>query len=307
MLTLILAAAITAAPIHGTWSAVVDGEHVQLTTVRDHSDWSRTVPRSEFAVSDADMNSTTEKTVSFSMKRDPGSIDFTGTFENGEGVGRFAFTPNPAFAATLQSMGVSSDEPLDDEKLFHLAMMDVSTEFIREMQALGLRENLETYGRFRIHGVTPEFVREINALGYKPDAEGLVRFRIHGVTPDFIRDMRELGYDVSADDLVRFRIHGATPQFVRDLRDLGYKNLPAEDLVRFRIHGVTAQFVRELRDLGYSNLPAEDLVRFCIHGVTAEYIRELAGAGYHNIPADKLVEMRIHGIDAAWLRGTTNQ
>jgi len=300
MLALLFAASVT---LHGTWSAVVSGDRVHLNMVRDDSNWGTTYPRSDFALSDSDVNSATEKPVAFALKRDAGTIDFTGTFQNGEGVGRFNFTPNPEFAATLRSLGVNSEEPLDDEQLFRLAMHGITTAFIRDMQSLGYHENLDTYIRFRIHGVTPEFIRDMNQLGYKPDAEDAVRFRIHGVTPQFVRDMRDAGYSsVPAEELVRFRIHGVSPQFVRDLRDLGYTSLSSDDLVRFRIHGVSPEFVRELRDLGYSSVSADDLVRFRIHGVTADFIRELATAGYHNIPPDKLVQMKIRGLDPVSLR-----
>jgi len=275
MLALLLASSIAAADIHGAWNALVKDDRVHLTVVRNHSDWGHSFPRSDFAISDADINSTAEKPVQFSLKRDAGTIDFTGTFENGEGVGRFKFTPNPSYPETLRSMGVAFDSTLDDERLFSLAMHDISAAFIRDMQALGYRENLESYVRFRIHGVTTDFVRELRSLGYdKLSAQELVRFRIHGVSPQFIRDMKALGYSVTSEELVRFRIHGVSTDFVRELRDLGYRTLSSEDLVRMRIHGVSTSF-----------------------------IRELAEAGYHGIPAEKLIQMRIHGIDASTLPG----
>jgi hypothetical protein len=273
MIALILAASIASTNIHGTWSALAKGDRVHLTVVRNHSDWGRTLPRSDFTISDADLNSPSEKAVQFSFKHDAGTIDFNGTFENGEGVGRFTFTPNPSYPQALRSLGVSSDEAFDDERLFSLAMHDISLAFIREMQSLGYNENLQRYIAFRIHGVSPEFVRDLKSLGYSVDAEKLIAFRIHGVSPDFIRDLKSLGYTVDAEQLIAFRIHGVTPQFIRELRDLGYKEIDPHDLVSMRIHGVTP-----------------------------EYIREVENAGYHGVPVEKLIQMRIHGIDAAMLR-----
>ena len=131
----------------------------------------------------------------FAFKHDAGTIDFNGTFENGEGVGRFAFTPNPSYPQSLRSLGVSSDKPLDDERLFSLAMHDISIAFIREMQSLGYKESLERYIAFRIHGVSPEFVRDLKSLGYTVEAEQLIAFRIHGVTTQFVRELREIFRD----------------------------------------------------------------------------------------------------------------
>jgi len=267
--------AVAPAQIHGAWSALVKGDRVQLNMTRAHSNWGRTLPRTEFALSDSIMNSATEEAVKFAMRRDAGTIDFTGTFQNGEGVGRFNFTPNTTYLETLKSLGAAAGSQIDDEDLFSLAMQDVSTAFIREMQSLGYREDLDQY----------------------------IAFRIHGVSVDFVRELRALGYDkLSADDLVAFRIHGVTADFARQMKDFGVKDLSADQLVAMRIHGVSVDFVRELRDLGYTGLSSDDLVALRIHGVTTRFIRELADAGYHGVPVDKLVEMRIHGIDAAMLK-----
>jgi len=273
-LLLFSASLASAAEIRGTWTMLVDGDHVQFGVMRSGSNWSRTMARSDFTLTDAQMTSSAETPVHFAMARDAGTIDFRGTFQSGEGVGRFVFTPNGAYVQTLRSLGVSTGDPLEDDDLFSLALHDVSTGFIQEMQSLGLREDLRTYVRFRIHGVTPETVRALRDLGYTPDGQEIVRFRIHGVTPEFVKAMR----------------------------DLGVTGLSSGDLVRLRIHGATADFVRELRDLGYTGLDAGDLVRMRIHGVTPEFIRELAAAGYRGIPTDKLVQMRIRGITADMLK-----
>ena len=263
-----------AAELRGAWHATVDGDRIHLNLLRDRSDSGRSFPRSEFPLSDAQINATSETPVSFTLARDAGSIAMTGSFQSGEGVGRFTFTPNPSYGQTLRALGVGIDEELTDEHLFSLAMMDVTTAFIREMQALGYRESLSQYTAFRIHGVNATFIRAMKALGYTP----------------------------SADELVTFRIHGVTSDFVRDVRDLGVKDLSAEQFVAMRIHGVTSSYVRELRDLGYAGLSSDQLVAMRIHGVSTQFIRDLKGAGYQNVPVEKLIEMRIHGIDADFLR-----
>ena len=292
-----------AAQLRGAWHATVDGDRVHLDLLRDESHFGRSFPRAELPISDAQLNATTETPVSFTLARDAGRIAMTGSFQSGEGVGRFTFTPDPSYAQTIRALGVGIDEELTDEHLFSLAMMDVSTGFIREMQALGYHESLSQYTAFRIHGVNSAFVRDLAALGYsKLTAEQLVTFRIHGVSSDFVRAMKDLGYTPSADELVAFRIHGVSSDFVRDMRDFGLKDLSADQLVAMRIHGVSSDYVRELRDLGYTGLSSDQLVAMRIHGVSTQFIRELKSAGYQNVPVEKLIEMRIHGIDADFLR-----
>jgi hypothetical protein len=264
-----------AAQIRGAWHATVDGDRVHLNLLRDGHDSGRSIPRAEFPLSDAQLNTTTETPVSFTLPRDAGSIAMTGSFQSGEGVGRFTFTPNPSYGQTIRALGVGVDDELTDEHLFFLAMIDVSTTFIREMQSLRYRESLSQYTAFRIHGVNPAFVRDLTTLGYsKLTAEQLVALRIHGVSPDFIRAMKDLGYSPSADELVTFRIHGVSSNYVRDLRDLGYTGLSSDQLVAMRIHGISTQFIRELKDAGYQNVPVEKLIEMRIHGIDADFLRK---------------------------------
>jgi hypothetical protein len=294
-----------AASPHGAWHlrAREDGR-MQIEMISDHNQNSHPIDRSAFTgLTAAQMNASGETPVDFRMIREAGTVHFTGTFEHGDGVGRFTFEPNPAYAATLRALGVAAGD-LDDERLFALAIHDVSSTFIKEMQSLGYREDLDQYEAFRIHGATPDFVREINTLGYKPDAGNLIAFRIHGATPSYIRDIRTLGYQPSAEELIAFRIHGVTPEFIKGMKELGVRDLGADNLVALRIHGASVNYVRDLRDLGYANLSADDVVSMRIHGVSASYIRDLKNAGFANIPVEKLVEMKIHGIGAEFVKKT---
>lgn len=267
----------SAGDLRGVWRANVDGERVHLNLMRDGNQHGHSFSRADLhGLTEAQISSTTEVPVSITLAREAGTIAMTGTFEAGEGVGRFMFTPNRLYGDTLRALDVPIDEELSDEHLFFLAMLDVSPAFIREMKSLGYSESLGQYTAFRIHGVTPQFVRELSALGYsKLSAEQLVTFRIHGVTPDFIRGMKDLGYSASSSDLVTFRIHGVTADFVRELRDLGYSGVPSEQLVAMRIHGVTPRFIREIKEAGYQNVPVEKLIEMRIHGIDANLLRRV--------------------------------
>jgi hypothetical protein len=294
-----------AASPHGAWhlSQREDGR-MQIEMISDHNQNSHPIELSAFTgLTSAQMNANADTPVDFRMIREAGAVHFTGMFQHGDGVGRFTFEPNPAYAATLRSLGVAASD-LDDERLFSLAIHDLSSNFIKEMQSLGYRDDLDQYVAFRIHGATPEFVREINALGYKPDAGELISFRIHGATPSFIRDIRALGYQPDAGGLVSFRIHGVSPEFIKGMKELGVRDLNSDNLVALRIHGASVDYVRELRGLGYTNVSADDLVTMRIHGVSPGYIRDLKNAGFADIPVEKLVEMKIHGIDAEFVKRT---
>jgi hypothetical protein len=292
------------AALRGAWHARQSNDgSVHLSLVRDHSSHGRNYKLSELnGLSGGQLSATNDTPVKFTMARDAGTLVFDGVFGDGEGSGRFTFTPNAGYASDLRNMGIRSSEDIDDERLYSLAVLDVSRQFIRDMQASGYNVSLEDYVRFRIHGASPEYVRELKSLGYGDlSAEDLVRFRIHGVSTEYVRAMRDLGYTPAADDLVRFRIHGVSPELVKTLRTEGYRDISSDELVRFRIHGVSSDFIRSLHALGYKPT-GDELVRMRIHGVSTEFIESLRDAGYSNIPVDKLIQMRIHGIDAKYLK-----
>src|SRR5262249_42243466 len=191
-------AAAAVADMRGAWHITTGYGKLHLDISRGTSmHWGQSMDPAAFTGLSADViNAKSETPVKFEMIRDAGTIHFTGTFTDGDGVGRFTFEPNRNYIATLRSLGVSGDAA-DDDEMFSLTMSDVSAAFIREMQSLGYRENLDQYVAFRIHGVSAQFVRDLRALGYdKLSADQLVAFRIHGVLPQFIRELKDLGYTV---------------------------------------------------------------------------------------------------------------
>jgi len=303
------------ATIEGAWTASADEKrpdqlYVNITRGKHHN-MGTTMRLSDFALlTRAQIDAATMTPVQFEMRREAGNSVFEGTFRRGKGAGQFTFTPNRAYIDAVRALGVAFDlsdrrhrrDQSEEEELFTLALHDVSTSFIKSMQAIGFKTSLEKYLEMRIFNVTPEYVREMRSLGFSDlDVDDFVASGIHGVTPDYVRKMRAAGWDLSFDELQASRIHGATPEFSAEMRKLGYK-LDFDDLVSFRIHNVTAEFIHELEQLGYSKISADDLVSMRIHNVTPKFIRELKAAGYSKVPVEKLVDMRIHNIDAEYLK-----
>lgn len=312
-LALTLLIATTAlADVHGSWTASTDNEkpgkfHMNMNRGRHHN-FGNTMNVADFAgLTDAQIRASSMTPVQFRLAREAGTVSFEGTFRNGDGAGQFTFTPNRNYVAAVRNLGVELDldghgeKKSEEDQLFTLAVLDVSTAYIKSLQAEGYRLSLEKYLSMRIFNVTPEYIREMRSLGFRElDADDLVSTRIHKVTPEYIRQMRAAGWDLSIDELQSSRIHKATPEFAEEMRKLGY-NLSFDDLIAFRIHRVTPEFIKELRTLGYDRVDADDLVAMRIHKVTADYIRELKAAGYNNVPVDKLVSMRIHKIDVKYI------
>jgi len=310
---LVLALLVASAPVAsadphattGSWTAVAENRD-------DHFEFSMQFGRHEnsgnrFKISDfsgltaAQVHSATSQSVTFELRREAGTIAYEGLFKNGEGAGTFTFTPNEDYPEALRRLGVEA--PSDDERLLTLAIFDVSSSFIRSMQAIDYDVPLDKYVEFRIFSVDPAYVRDMASVGFgRLSADKLVETRIQGATPDYIREMRRSGKDLPLDKYIESRIFQVTPEFAAEMGRAGYPNLDHDMLVQFRIQGVTTGFIDDLKQLGYTHIPAEKLVEMRIHGVTPEYIRRLETAGYKHVPIDKMVQMRIFDIQPEMIR-----
>lgn len=225
LLTLLLAST-AAATIEGAWTASVDDDdrgHLDFSLVRGRQHQNgMTLPLAGLTgLTAAQVGAAAMTPVRFELQRETGTASFEGTFRGGKGAGQFTFTPAAGFIQTLRSLGVTADagDHGEEETLLALTLFDVSSAFIRSMQAEGYRVELNDYLAMRIFEVTPELVRELRTLGYKGlDSDELVAARIHGVTPAFIRELDAAGYGgVPIEKLVAMKIHGITPEFVRKM------------------------------------------------------------------------------------------
>jgi hypothetical protein len=250
--------ATTAFAIDGAWTAALDDDRDHLyfnITQGQHWSMGSNMSIASFAnLTPSQINAGAMTPVAFEMRREAGTVAFEGTFRNGKGAGQFTFTPDRSYAGKIRALGLTLElhrgkiERTEDDDLFTLALHDVSTDFIKSMQAIGYKTTLERYLRMRIFNVTPEYVHEMQSIGFSQlDEEDVIKSKIHRVTPDFVREMRAEGYaDISFDDLVRFRIHRVTKEFIDDLRAAGYDHVPPHKLVQMKIHGIDATVIKAM-------------------------------------------------------------
>ena len=95
--------------------------------------------------------------VKFTIRRDAGRFECEGYVEDSEGAGVFHFFPDGKYATSMSALGFS----VDPDKIFAMAIFDVSVDFAQEMKNLKLR-NLDSDKliAFRIFGVDAKFIQE---------------------------------------------------------------------------------------------------------------------------------------------------
>ncbi len=225
----------------GAWSAS-PGEAGALRfelSVRDRLRFAGPLSEAAFAgLSEAEVGAQRETPVRFRLAREAGTFTLDGSFRLGAGGGRFRFTPNARYLASLRALGVDTAELAGAERpgraLLDYALLDVSAAYVRSLQREGCRE---------------------------PTARAYLELKASHVTPQHLRELRDLGYvDLPASQLVELAAHGASPAFLRALAAEGYTGLSAPELVRLRIARVTPDAIREYRRLGRGRLTPEQFI-----------------------------------------------
>ncbi|HTD38314.1 MAG TPA: hypothetical protein VK669_12420 [Candidatus Limnocylindrales bacterium] len=233
--------------------------------------------------------------VSFTIQREPGTFNCTGSAGEGSAAGQFTYAQNPRFDDALASRGLG--RPTLHQSL-ELAISGTTLAFVDQIRALGGRSTIADVVRVVEHGATPKYIADLASLGYRVTSlDQVVRLRDHGVTTEFVRAVQAAGYrNLSPDDLVRLADHGVRERYIADMRAAGYTQVSADQLVTLRDHGVTPRYIGELAGAGYKNLSAEDLIALRDHGVTVSFVERLKAHGYTNVSVHDLIRLRDAGI-----------
>lgn len=294
------------APVSGTWtgdlkswdSTLQDVVYLSLQVHRKRgfSQTGSVYKRSELAGFDVPRNNDGLRDVRFRIEREAGVFNLEGRFDGPVGAGTFRFEENPAFRNDMAKLGFPG---LDDERVFSLAMHDVTTAFIKELRNLGYSDlTLDVYESMRIHDVTPEFVRDMASVGFPNlDADEAISFRIHDVSRSFVSELKSSGLGpLTPSNVVSLAIHDVDGDFIRGFTALGYTIQKPDDAISLSIHDVSPEFAGALQRLGYRRATVDQLVSLSIHDVDETYIEGLAELGYSDIPLSKLIDMSIHDV-----------
>lgn len=199
-----------------------------------------------------------------------------------------------SFVGGIAALGYKD---LSVDQLISLKIHGVTTEYVRELLAAGLKLKVDEIVSFAIHGAQPADIAEMQNLGYKLKPDEIVSMYIHGLTPEFTRQMKSAGFGTPTfEQLISFKIHGATPEIAEQFKKAGVRELDFDKLVSLEIHGANPDAVKQIGALGYPNLTADQVIEMCIHGVNVDFVRKAQKYGFHDLSLDKLIKLKQYGI-----------
>ncbi len=234
LLGFLLVLPVRADTARGTWNLTTTKGNVQLELHwespdgRHNNDHSGYVDAQALGIENAIKSPGQHAT--FALHREAGDFAFEGWAGNGEGAGSYTFTPNDAFFTSLRHRGYDVTT-MDYEMAF--ADLDITTNFIDQMESLGL----------------------------KGDVSNLIALKALGVSQQYVRDLQTAGVtDISAQQIIALRALRVDAAYVNEIAAAGFSRLSAGQYVTLKAMHVDAAYIRYLRGHGFKNLTVDQVV-----------------------------------------------
>ena len=198
-----------AAALEGLWTARLTEDKIQLRlSVFEEEgrsgEWNTSVTVDRRDVTGLRM----DQEHTFELKREAGTLSFTGKFTGNRGSGSFEFVPNREFIETLGRKGYGK---ITDDKMIFLCLTDINLGYINDLERLGFTEiSTSRLVDLGIHRVTAEYIKDMQSVGLRNlSVAKLLEFKIHGVDRDYVQGLKAAGYaDVSPAELLELRMGG---------------------------------------------------------------------------------------------------
>lgn len=231
------------------------GERIRLSAQRGDADrkngnWSAAFDAGDVEGLDrAAVRGTANSPVRFSIVRDAGRFDCSGSGGQSRASGLCRFTENAAFRQALTAGGMTA--PTSSQAL-GFVILDVRRELVEALASANYRASADDLLALTAVGVTPAYIRDLASQGYRPAKIGdLVAFGALKITPEYIGSFSRAGYgDLDGEDLLQLKALEITPAYIAGFERVGYGRLPVEALLKLKALGVTPDFARSMATKG---------------------------------------------------------
>lgn len=208
----------------------------------------------------------------------------------------------PSQSSFMDEMNQAGYHDLTTDQLIALKIHGVTSDYVHQLNAQGLKPGIDQLLALRIHGVTSEYVAKMKNKGWTLNIDQLVAFRIHGVDQAELDRMAALGYKLNADQALAMRIHGLTADTAQKIKTMGLGDPSFDQLLAMKIHGADADFAAGMKQAGLGGLNIDQLIALRIHGADPAQVREFQALGFKDLKADEVIAARIHGLSPEFIR-----
>jgi hypothetical protein len=243
----------------GSWFATIEKDKLKIEFRGDDKDnnWSSS---SDFNLSDFPSLPKGQKG-DFSLKREAGTVLFTGKFDGDQGYGHYKFTPDLAFNKFLKNEGITNVQNHDSFAFF---MIDIKKSFVEGIVKAGCKDishgNLIAMAALKVNGA---YIQSFKDLGYNNIECGqLIAMKSLKITPGFVKGFEAVGYkDIDVHNLIPLKSLNITPEYVSGFKKLGFTDIPLNELPALKSTGVTPEYVASMQEKGFKSTDIRKYMR----------------------------------------------
>lgn len=289
----------------GSWFATIKGDKISFQFKSDDDEHS--FNSSSFSLSDFP-NLPKGTAGTFKVTREAGTMEFTGKFEGDQGMGRYKFIADKAYA---QQMSGELTDKIDEDDLMVFFFIDIKKSYVQMLKNQGYskieKDELIPLAALK---VDQEFISSLKSNGFKSlSLEELIPLKSLNITGEYIKEIREAGFpNITADQLVTFKAQNIDGAYVSKMRKEGSpitkngKEVDPDDIVTFKALKIDDEFINSFKAVGLTDIDHNDLVSMKSVGVTPEFVKTFQDAGYKVNP-DNLVALKAQNITPEFVKG----
>lgn len=326
-------------PTEGAWFATIKQNEVSIQfrdEDNDHFNNSTTFRLSDLGDLPRD------KAGIFTVSREAGTIEFSGRFEGDQGMGRYKFSANAAYADAIRKEGI---ELRDDKDVMVFFFVNVTQSFVKMLKANGYqdlkRNDVIPLAALKVDAPWIESIKK-SGIG-EISVHNLIPLKALNITGDYISEIRKAGYpNITANQLISFKSQGIDAKYIADVRAAtGTVSKPAaltdkkaasgsnekedvrvnadvktnvntnvnvntdvtvNDIVAIKSLNINPEYIRSLKEAGLDNLSNSRLIAMKSQGITADYIKELRTAGFKDLSANDIISFKSQNITPDYAR-----
>lgn len=260
------------------------------------SNFNSNLPWSELqGINQAALASASAQPVRFSLVREAGRIDCSGTARGGSGSGTCKFTADQAFASLLAQRGIGR---VTDRDALGLTLVGAKRQLLDALSAARYATpNIGDFTGLAALNVTSDYIADLSARGYRPERlSDLIAFKALGVTPAYVEQLRSAGFGKpKADEIVQLKALEVSPAYLASLGRVGYDRLPVSSIIQLKALDVTADYIAGFQRLGH-RLSVNQLVQCKAMGIKPEDLRNIGTGKRVAISADELIQLKVAGL-----------
>jgi beta-lactamase regulating signal transducer with metallopeptidase domain len=214
--------------------------------------------------------------------------------KNGKDNERGSREKETAHGSYIDGLKAEGFTDLSIDELISMKIQGVTTQYVHEIHALGLKPEVNELIAMRIHGVTPEIIRQLRDAGLAREVNEIIAMQVQGVTPEYVKQLHEMGMETDGDSVLAMKVQGVSAEYVREMRSVTDPKLSGNELVAMKIQGVTPEYVKEMKATGLQ-VSANDVIAMKVQGVTADYVKGLQAAGL-KLDTNEVIGAKVQGI-----------